>query len=69
LYDNITEESEDLLYGECLMSIKTEIEQKRKELLNIAKTSGLSSEATLLCSEELDQLITAYQLEKAKNNG
>lgn len=43
------------------MSIKCEIERKRKELQTIAKVYGISSEDTLRCSEELDKLILVYQ--------
>ncbi|MBU9711309.1 aspartyl-phosphate phosphatase Spo0E family protein [Evansella tamaricis] len=43
------------------MSIKNQIETKRKELIIIAKEHGLSSKHTLRCSEELDKLILLYQ--------
>ncbi|MFA9556224.1 aspartyl-phosphate phosphatase Spo0E family protein [Evansella sp. AB-rgal1] len=43
------------------MKMTCRIESKRKELLNIAKKTGLSSTDTLRCSEELDKLIFTYQ--------
>ncbi|ADU30208.1 aspartyl-phosphate phosphatase Spo0E family protein [Evansella cellulosilytica] len=43
------------------MPTQSEIEEKRKELLYIAKRTGLSSTDTLRCSKELDELIIIYQ--------
>ena len=50
------------------MTILDQIEQKRNELLMTAQNNGLTSKDTLLCSEELDKLINACQLEKQESN-
>ncbi|WLR53001.1 aspartyl-phosphate phosphatase Spo0E family protein [Bacillus tianshenii] len=38
-----------------------QIEDKRKEMLEAAKTTGFLSDLTLKCSQELDELLNRYQ--------
>jgi stage 0 sporulation regulatory protein len=38
-----------------------DIQRKREEMLDIAKNSGLNSDMTIRCSQELDNLILIYQ--------
>ncbi|KXH79820.1 aspartyl-phosphate phosphatase Spo0E family protein [Sporosarcina sp. HYO08] len=49
-------------------SLERQIEHLRKEMIDIAKKEGLSSEATLLMSRELDELIDRYYSFKFSNN-
>lgn len=39
----------------------TRIEEKKSELLRIAAQNGINSEQTIQCSQELDNLVLAYQ--------
>lgn len=41
-------------------SLEREIEHLRKEMIEIGKKEGLSSEETLLISRKLDELIDSY---------
>lgn len=57
--------------GEWLMvseieKLEEQINLLREELIQIAKASGLNSNATLRYSQELDDLITMYQKSKNK---
>jgi hypothetical protein len=36
------------------------IEEKRQELTSLAKTSGLNSRSTIICSRQLDDLLNIY---------
>ncbi len=38
-----------------------EIEQKRRQLIQVANKYGLTSNKTLQCSRELDRLLDIYQ--------
>ncbi|MFS0638604.1 aspartyl-phosphate phosphatase Spo0E family protein [Mesobacillus foraminis] len=38
-----------------------QIQKKREEMIAIARETGLSSNETILCSQELDKLIYKYQ--------
>jgi len=40
------------------------IETKREELIDTAKKYGFSSHATIACSQELDQLLNKYNIQK-----
>ena len=42
-------------------SIMAEIQRKRKLMIDLAQEKGLTSDDTLKCSQELDQLIYQYQ--------
>jgi stage 0 sporulation regulatory protein len=44
-----------------LDELEYRIDQLRRELIQIAKTTGLNSCETIYCSRKLDQLITIYQ--------
>ena len=55
-----------MIRGICMIFIeldelKYRINQLRKELIQIAKITGLNSRETIYCSRRLDQLITIYQ--------
>ena len=41
--------------------LEDRINQLKKELIQTALTTGLSSPDTLCCSQKLDELITTYQ--------
>jgi len=43
-------------------SILQTIELKRKELIELGKTNGLTTDKTVKCSQELDRLLNIYQL-------
>ncbi|PYZ99174.1 hypothetical protein CR205_07060 [Alteribacter lacisalsi] len=43
------------------------IEEKRKELLHIAQNCGFNAAETLLCSEELDEMIIKFQQQRGVN--
>ncbi|WP_256242078.1 Spo0E family sporulation regulatory protein-aspartic acid phosphatase [Bacillus sp. V3B] len=50
--------------------LEDRINQLKKELIQVALTTGLNSHDTLCCSQKLDELITIYQklsYEKPKN--
>jgi stage 0 sporulation regulatory protein len=42
-------------------TILIEIQQKRKDMIDLVNQKGISSDATIKCSQELDQLIYQYQ--------
>jgi stage 0 sporulation regulatory protein len=44
-----------------IIELEDRINQLKKELIQIAETTGLNSHETLCCSGKLDQLITIYQ--------
>ena len=44
-----------------LDELENRINQLKKELIQIALTTGLNSHETLCCSQKLDELITIYQ--------
>jgi stage 0 sporulation regulatory protein len=50
--------------GEKRQKILTQIQEKRERMIDSAKKYGYTSECTIRCSEELDQLIFEYQREK-----
>jgi len=41
--------------------IEDQIKLLKKEMIQIAKTTGLNSQDTICCSQKLDELITIYQ--------
>jgi hypothetical protein len=43
------------------LELEYKINQLKKELIQIAKETGLNSQDTIYCSQQLDQLITLYQ--------
>ncbi|MFC0559974.1 aspartyl-phosphate phosphatase Spo0E family protein [Halalkalibacter alkalisediminis] len=43
-----------------------EIEQKRLQMLKFAKKYGMTAEATVQCSQELDKLLNLLQLPSTK---
>ena len=42
-------------------TILIEIQQKRKDMIDLVNQKGISSDDTIKCSQELDQLIYQYQ--------
>jgi stage 0 sporulation regulatory protein len=42
-------------------TILIEIQQKRKDMIDLVNQKGISSDDTIRCSQELDQLIYQYQ--------
>jgi hypothetical protein len=42
-------------------ALEIRINQQKKDLIQIASTTGLNSQKTICCSQKLDQLITIYQ--------
>jgi stage 0 sporulation regulatory protein len=42
-------------------SMLIEIQKKRELMIDLAQTKGISNDATIQCSQELDQLIYKYQ--------
>lgn len=46
--------------------LENRINQMRKNLITIAKETGLNSDDTLCYSQKLDELITIYQKKKNK---
>ncbi|KOP81869.1 Spo0E family sporulation regulatory protein-aspartic acid phosphatase [Cytobacillus solani] len=50
--------------GENGQKILTQIQEKRERMIDSAKKYGYTSEYTIRCSEELDQLIYEYQQQK-----
>ncbi|MED3552410.1 aspartyl-phosphate phosphatase Spo0E family protein [Cytobacillus praedii] len=50
--------------GENRKKILTQIQEKRERMIDSAKKYGYTSEYTIRCSEELDQLIFEYQQQK-----
>ncbi|WP_227938330.1 aspartyl-phosphate phosphatase Spo0E family protein [Alkalihalobacillus deserti] len=44
-----------------VMKLKNKIEEKKMEMINIAKRKGMASPETLHCSQELDNLIYKFQ--------
>jgi stage 0 sporulation regulatory protein len=48
--------------------LEAKISQTRKDLILIAKKTGLNSKDTLVFSQELDELITKYQKLKKLHN-
>lgn len=44
----------------CCINIKEEIEQKRKEMISLAKETGFHSAQTISVSQELDQLLNIF---------
>ncbi|WP_102271658.1 aspartyl-phosphate phosphatase Spo0E family protein [Cytobacillus massiliigabonensis] len=50
--------------GEKGQKILTQIQEKRERMIDSAKKHGYTSEYTIRCSEELDQLIFEYQQQK-----
>ncbi|WP_256242109.1 Spo0E family sporulation regulatory protein-aspartic acid phosphatase [Bacillus sp. V3B] len=55
---NITPLSMDLIE---IDELEDRIHQLKKELIQVALTTGLNSHDTLCCSQKLDELITIYQ--------
>lgn len=47
--------------------LENRINQMRRSLILIAKETWLNSDATLCCSQKLDELITRYQKLKMNN--
>ncbi|KIY21181.1 aspartyl-phosphate phosphatase Spo0E family protein [Mesobacillus subterraneus] len=45
----------------CCINIKEEIEQKRKEMISLAKETGFHSVQTISVSQELDRLLNMLQ--------
>jgi stage 0 sporulation regulatory protein len=43
------------------IQLLTEIQQKREKMIETARKKGMASQETVLCSQELDQLIFEYQ--------
>lgn len=41
--------------------LRRKIEKKRHEMLELSNKHGINSEEVLICSKELDSLITEYQ--------
>jgi hypothetical protein len=41
--------------------LENKINQLKRELIQVVKSTGLNSSASLRCSQELDQHITKYQ--------
>jgi len=42
-------------------TILIEIQQKREDMIDLVNKKGMSSDDTIKCSQELDQLIYQYQ--------
>ncbi|TYR79812.1 aspartyl-phosphate phosphatase Spo0E family protein [Priestia megaterium] len=42
-------------------ALLVQIVQKRQKMVEVAEETGLTSEDTVTCSQELDQLLTLYQ--------
>ncbi len=45
----------------CCINIKEEVEQKRKEMISLAKETGFHSVQTISVSQELDRLLNMLQ--------
>ena len=50
------------------IELEYKIEQLKKELIRVAAETGLNSPDTIYCSQQLDQLITIYQMGKYGDN-
>ncbi|WP_059173738.1 aspartyl-phosphate phosphatase Spo0E family protein [Bacillus sp. FJAT-27445] len=44
-----------------MIKLLEEIQKKRKVMIELANKNGLTSEMTIQCSQELDDIIVAYQ--------
>ncbi|MFE8698014.1 aspartyl-phosphate phosphatase Spo0E family protein [Cytobacillus sp. FJAT-53684] len=53
--------------GEQGQKILIQIQEKRERMIDSAKEHGYTSDSTIRCSEELDQLIYEYQRERQKD--
>lgn len=49
-------------------TILVEIQRKREKMIDLAQEKGLTSDDTIKCSQELDQLIYQYQASFRKTN-
>ncbi|WP_035427506.1 aspartyl-phosphate phosphatase Spo0E family protein [Sediminibacillus terrae] len=51
-------------YEATIGEMQTKIDEKRKELYDLAQVKGIASAEVLRCSEQLDQLIVILQQKK-----
>lgn len=52
----------------CEQRLLNKINHKRSEMISTAVQTGYSSEATVMCSQELDALLIQYQKLKLNEN-
>lgn len=66
LVQNFLAKFAKLINGVNVMRLTMAIELKRKQMVSLAAKHGFTSNATVKCSQELDQLIHLAQLHRIR---
>lgn len=64
---NFSEICKKTFNGVNVMGLSMAIELKRKQMVILASKHGLTSHATVKCSQELDELIHLAQLDRIRS--